>query len=275
MGGARQVEPSFSVVIPTLGRPELVRAIDSVLSQTLTPAEIIVVNNGPVGSDAAAILREGHVCDDRISVVTLPPFSGPGMSRNFGAWHASCAYIAFLDDDDHWAPDYLEQVAERVRLDGAEIAFGTRIFLDPGGRQVRIHRAGDVPAERWLTALFEGKNPGVGGQNMTVHRGSFFAVGGFPVDLTSGQDRYFTIAILRAGKRLATVDDAVVYLQDPTGYRATGRVSNWFNDIKILADHWSAMGWRSRRRHARMIVARTRGTLAQRKLKMGSDREPG
>jgi glycosyltransferase involved in cell wall biosynthesis len=267
-------EPSFSAVIPTLARPDLVRAVRSVLSQTLVPDEVIVVNNGPLGSDAAAVLREGGVLDDRISVVTLPPFSGPGFSRNYGAWRAASTYIAFLDDDDDWAPDYLQKMAGSIQDVGAEILFGTRVFLDQSGGQVRMHRADEVPTDRWLNVLLDGRNPGVGGQNMTVQREAFFEVGGFPVDLTSGEDRHFTIRMLRAGKALATVAEAVVYQRDPTGYRASGRVSNWINDVKILADHWNAMGWQSRRRHARMVVARTRGTLAQRKRETRSDSEP-
>ena len=254
------MKPTFSAVIPTLARPGLVDALASVLQQVEPPSEIIVVNNGPIGSNAEDLLGSAGIDDERITLLSLPPRSGPGMSRNVGAWHATADYVAFLDDDDLWADDYLMHMAERIEATDADLLFGARVFLDKQGMPSRTKRPGDIPVEAWLDVLLEGRNPGVGGQNLVVRRDAFFEIGGFPIDLTSGQDRSFTLRALQTGLSLATLDDARVYLRDPPGYRATGRTSNWFNDIKILADNWGAMRWSQRARHSRMVVARARAT---------------
>src|SRR4051794_39355991 len=105
--------PSVSVVIPTRGRPDLVtRAIQSALSQTRPPHEIVVVIDGPDQDTLRAIadLRES-----RVRVLELPTNGGASAARNAGIRASVSDLIAFLDDDDEWLPTKLEvQVAHWV-----------------------------------------------------------------------------------------------------------------------------------------------------------------
>jgi glycosyltransferase involved in cell wall biosynthesis len=94
-----------SVVIPTRGRPELLkRAIRSVLQQTAGNLEVIVVLDGVDDDTQAAV--EGFN-DERVRLVALGTPVGGSEARNVGARAASGRYVALLDDDDEWLPEKL------------------------------------------------------------------------------------------------------------------------------------------------------------------------
>jgi glycosyltransferase involved in cell wall biosynthesis len=96
-----------SVIIPTLDRPKLLlRAIDSVLRQTHQEIEVIVVADRP-DPDTVSAVRS--VDDARLRLIVNPHPSTAAGARNAGVDHAKGEWIAFLDDDDEWLPNKLEQ----------------------------------------------------------------------------------------------------------------------------------------------------------------------
>jgi glycosyltransferase involved in cell wall biosynthesis len=114
--------PLFSVVLPTRSRPELLQqAIASVVAQTLTDWELIVVDDA--SDPRIEIPRNG-----RIRLVRLATRGGPGSARNAGIAVASGRYIAFLDDDDLFTADRLEIAS--WGLERAPIAICGSRFID-------------------------------------------------------------------------------------------------------------------------------------------------
>jgi len=101
------------VVIPTRFRPELVtRAVRSVLAQSFTDLEVVVVVDGPDDETRAALAGLG---DDRVRVLQLAERGGAPNARNLGAAAARSRWTALLDDDDEWLPDKL---AVQLKLAG-------------------------------------------------------------------------------------------------------------------------------------------------------------
>jgi glycosyltransferase involved in cell wall biosynthesis len=101
----KRTEPLVSVIIPTRNRPNLVvRAVGSVLAQTLDEIEVVVIIDGPEGA-TLQILRE--IDDPRLRVQMLPARLGGGGARNAGVVASRSQWIAFLDDDE-WFPKKLE-----------------------------------------------------------------------------------------------------------------------------------------------------------------------
>lgn len=102
--------PRFSVIIPVHNRSVLVRqTIDSVLAQTFSDREIIVVDDAST-DDTPAVLR---AYGGAIRVITLEEQSGCEVARNAGVAYAGGDYFAFLDSDDllfAWALDTYDQV---------------------------------------------------------------------------------------------------------------------------------------------------------------------
>jgi glycosyltransferase involved in cell wall biosynthesis len=100
------VQPRFSVIIPTYGRPEfLAAAIASVIAQTYADFECIVVDDA---SPDPAVLPP----DERLRLVRRDDNGGPPAARNTGIASARGRYLAFLDDDDVWSPDRLKYAVE-------------------------------------------------------------------------------------------------------------------------------------------------------------------
>lgn len=93
--------PLFSVIIPTYGRPDyLVDAVDSVLSQTISDFECLVVDDA--SPDPISVPD-----DPRVRLVRRTENGGPAPARNTGLEQACGKYVAFLDDDDVFTPDRL------------------------------------------------------------------------------------------------------------------------------------------------------------------------
>ena len=99
-------KPLVSAVIPTRGRPELVkRAVRSALNQTYSSLEVVVVVDGPDGSTCRELAT---ISDSRLRVIELPERVGGSDARNRGVASAQGEWIALLDDDDEWLPEKTE-----------------------------------------------------------------------------------------------------------------------------------------------------------------------
>ncbi|MGB3624622.1 MAG: glycosyltransferase family 2 protein, partial [Henriciella sp.] len=99
-----------SVVIPTYNRARtLRRAVESVLRQSYTNLELIVVDDAST-DDTKAVLSS--INDPRMRVITYEFNRGCAAARNIGARDARGEYLAFQDSDDEWLADKLsKQVA--------------------------------------------------------------------------------------------------------------------------------------------------------------------
>ena len=109
-----------SVVLPTFNRARCIaRAIDSVLDQTFTDIELIVVDDG--STDDTRELVEQYT-DSRVRYV-WQEHEGACAARNRGIHESRGEYIAFQDSDDEWIPEKLEKQIEHLMVSGADIVF--------------------------------------------------------------------------------------------------------------------------------------------------------
>ena len=96
-------EELVSVVIPTMGRRSLEKAVQSALSQTHPRIQVVVVNDSDTDVEVAP--------DPRVRLLSTPhPRSGGSAARQIGIAAAEGGLIALLDDDDFWEPSFLEEV---------------------------------------------------------------------------------------------------------------------------------------------------------------------
>mgnify|MGYP005837720585 CR=1 FL=1 len=104
----RNHQPLVSVVIPTYNRAQFLReAIESVLAQTFTGWELIVVDNGSTDGTATLCASYGPKL-----TYLLEQRQGPAAARNRGIAAARGEFVAFLDDDDIWLPEKLARQLE-------------------------------------------------------------------------------------------------------------------------------------------------------------------
>lgn len=144
---------SVSVVIPARGRPDLLRrALESVLSQTTQPHEIIVVDDGSPSalseSLAGRFTRE-------VRFLRHSPGVNAAFARNQGIDAADGQYVAFLDSDDWWEPEHLELCTELLERHPWIGLFGAyRAVAFAGGAAQRRPRRDPDPLESIKQYLF-------------------------------------------------------------------------------------------------------------------------
>ncbi|WP_280564783.1 glycosyltransferase family 2 protein [Chromohalobacter sp. 48-RD10] len=118
------VDNSISVVIPVHNRlSEVKRAVRSVLSQTYAASEILIVeNNSDDPAEIKSVIAEFE--SDKIVFYSLLCCENANVARNFGAEEASGRFIAFLDSDDEWDEDHLENCMRVIKVYNCDFVYG-------------------------------------------------------------------------------------------------------------------------------------------------------
>ena len=94
--------PKISVIIPLFNKGFIIsETLESVLVQTFTDFEIVIVNDG--STDGCVQKIKDYTSDTRIRIINQKN-QGVSVARNIGVYHAKYEYIAFLDGDDEWLP---------------------------------------------------------------------------------------------------------------------------------------------------------------------------
>ena len=204
----------FSVIVPTFDRPgSLSDAIESVLCQSLQPLEIIVVDNGWQSVERAMLPDSPY-----IRLVRAMPGVGVSQARNIGSILAKGTHLAFLDDDDAWEPNYLEEIANVYRERGADVVLGARKRMNAG----TVVEAKSIPVndqQQFMRLLLVG-NPGATGSCITVRRDRFFRTSGFDPYLTTGQDRGLVLDMAIVGSKIERANSAFMLFRDDQENRA-------------------------------------------------------
>lgn len=167
--------PAVSVVIPTWNRAELVcKAVDSVLSQSFSDFELLVIDDGSTDDTGSRLARYG-------ARLRYLPQANAGVSsaRNLGIANSRGKWIAFLDSDDTWDPRKLQMQMDAVDGQGRRFRL---CFTD-----CRVSRGAGVSDTLFVRAGF-GSGTGemvrigdpvaqVTSRDLTVHTSSMLADG--------------------------------------------------------------------------------------------------
>jgi glycosyltransferase involved in cell wall biosynthesis len=197
--------PQVSVIIPTRNRANwLAEAIDSVLQQTFTDFELIIVDDG--STDRTAEVVSGY--RDRRIVYVHQDKQERGAARNRGAALGQGEYITFLDDDDWYLPRKLEVQVQALGADpnlGMVISGWDRV--DELGKVVRAERPWvhhpQAALQDWLFAAMAHVAA------VLIRRSWFERVGGFNHDLAQAEDTFLWYSLARAGCPVAWAKETV------------------------------------------------------------------
>lgn len=204
--------PVVSVIVPTYNRSGLLaRALRSVLQQTMTDWEVIILDDG--STDQTPAIVHAHA-DPRIRYFARP-HRGVAAARNEALEYARASFIAFLDSDDEWVPLKLERQVTQLAAAPPSVGIvysGFTTVHEATGR----HRVYTPPAygramifaklleTHWITF-----------STVLARREVFETVGRFNARLRTGSDREW---LLRAARRYAfdfLPDSLALYYQHP------------------------------------------------------------
>jgi glycosyltransferase involved in cell wall biosynthesis len=203
------MKPRISVILPVHNRADtLGRAIQSVLDQTHSEFELIVIDDGSK-DDGAAIVKGFR--DPRIRLIQLKENRGGNVARNEGLKTARAPLIAFLDSDDTYLPNKLERVvAEFERRPELDLLVDSFIKVQPpGSRRERVTRRNPVidDQELFKKALFT-RQLWKATPSITVRREAAMRAGMFDESLKRLQDFDFLIRVADVA-RCASTDEVL------------------------------------------------------------------
>lgn len=194
--------PSVSVIIPAYNVSRYIaQTVGSVLSQTFRKYEIIVVNDGSPDTEDLEHALEPY----RSQVVYLKqPNGGPSNARNTGVRHARGEYVAFLDGDDLWVPEFLATQMRALHQDPSLDLIYSNAGVIRGTRQATWSMMDQCPSEGQATLenlLAERCN--IFTSSVVVRRSAVLDVGGFDETFLRAEDFDLWIRLARSGKRIA------------------------------------------------------------------------
>lgn len=233
--------PLISVVIATYKRPEqLLRALQSVLSQTHAELDIIVVVERD--DPASQAVAQAHP-DPRVRCIVNPVKAGPGPARDAGVEQARGSYIAFLDDDDEWRPHKLER--QLALADDRTIVTAMTDVVTPAGIFARpvAPYDGSLPIDEWLfdrPSWLRSREP-------MLQTSSLFAPAGLFRVLRFGSVRHeewelIIRAVKQHGYRVATVPETLIVYYSGGSY--PWRTSlQWAESVRDLVSPTALAGF--------------------------------
>jgi glycosyltransferase involved in cell wall biosynthesis len=179
--------PFFSVIIPLYNKENfIVNTLQSVLQQSFTDFEVIVVNDGSTDGSAEKIQQFN---DPRIRYF-IKENEGVSAARNHGITVALSDYITFIDADDYWYPDFLQQMSRNIsrfpehKIFAAAIEIETSKNIIPA--QYSIEKTGECEIVNYFDA--SSKTTAICTSCAVFHRSIFEEIGNFDTKIKSGQD---------------------------------------------------------------------------------------
>ena len=252
--GAGDAAPRVTVAITTWNRAHLVaRALASVQAQTIRDIEILVVDDGSTDETPAVL---AGIDDARLRIVRLEENRGVSRARNTAIERARGEWLAFLDDDNEWAPDYLaRQLARAARGPGADVVYcrarrqgGTRSH---DGIMPEVIRDGRV-----FRHLVRGWMPMI--SCTLLRRSVLMEVGGLDEMLRASEDRDLWLRLAERTE-FAGSPDALVVRHIHQGAHLSRNYAFLAEDARILNAKWKAKvmatgGWMAYQRWRTLLI---------------------
>jgi glycosyltransferase involved in cell wall biosynthesis len=264
--------PLVSVVIPTYNRADIVcRAIDSVLNQTYTNTEVIVVDDGSTDHTARTLAKyKGRI------QLRAQENAGPSIARNRGISWARGEMVAFLDSDDYWLPTKLSRQLEAMEKAGESVPCclcNCQVLYKDGATTSTFRMADmvpDLPDALWLNpaevlfnrfVLFT--------QAAMIRREALERVGCFDERLRFCEDYDLPLRLSLQGPWVVLQDELVVYQTGSKGSWAETAVREevrLHEDLLRIRQQMSMLVESSPRHVSLRRVARRELRRAQRQL---------
>jgi glycosyltransferase involved in cell wall biosynthesis len=195
------------VVVPTRNRSALLRmTLRSVLGQRDVDVEVIVVDEGSTDDTPAALAA---LADARVRVIRHDTPRGVASARNRGAAEACGDWLAFVDDDDLWAPDKLARQLQVAAMSGRDWAYAGSVNITDHGHIV--YGRPPLAPEKVVEALPRYNAIPGGGSNVVMRRTTWMRVGPFDTRLRNTEDWEMWIRLVKEGPPACVCRPLVAY----------------------------------------------------------------
>ena len=195
----------ISVVIPIYNvEPYLKRCLDSVVNQTLSDIEIILINDCST-DNSLEIAKSYKQNDKRIILIDLPINQGAAVARNKGLEVASGEYLGFVDPDDAIDLNFYEELYKKAKETDADIVKAVRERIQTNGKHV-IYNLNEIIKKNskyfftheWQTAIYK---------SSMIYNNNII----FPPEIRKSQDIVFLNRAILKSKSLELINNVKYY----------------------------------------------------------------
>ncbi len=225
--------PVVSVIIPAYKVAPFIQAtLDSVLGQTFANYEIIVINDG--SPDTEELEQQLESYQHRITYLRQSN-QGAGAARNAGLRAARGEFVAFLDGDDLWLPDFLKsQLALIAEGEGLDLVYADALNLH-GTKLTRMSNmefnpsVGPVTAESLISGTCN-----VITSSVVARRNIVLEVGLFDESFPNSQDFDLWLRLAKVGARMNYQKKVLVHRRIYEGSLASNPINSFQGEISVL-----------------------------------------
>lgn len=212
--------PFFSVIIPLYNKEKFIEnTINSVLNQTFTDYELIIVNDGSTDKSSEVVLQFE---DERIHYLEQENL-GVSSARNLGISFAKSDYIAFLDADDYWFSNFLEEIAVMINNFPNQKVFSAAFEIETSNKIIPAQYSIEKSDHYQVVNYFEAscKESIIWTSSAAFHKDVFKEIGNFDTNIKSGQDTDLWIRIGLVYPIVFTEKILARYIYDATSLSKT------------------------------------------------------
>lgn len=223
--------PRISVIVPAYGVAHLLyEALDSLLAQSLTEWEAIVIDDGAPDDVAGAV--GPYLTDSRIRFLVTANY-GVAAARNRAIAESRAPLIALLDGDDLLRPDYLAAMATAMNEDPAAViaTCNARIFGAVARESLAVSDDQNRTATGTLADVLDRRfNIYIGS---TFRRADFDRIGGFDIMMTNSEDFDLWVRLLMHGGHARYIDAVLGDYRVRRGSASGHLLRNIRGDIRV------------------------------------------
>lgn len=193
--------PTISIITPAYNAAKYIReALDSVLNQTFPSHELIVINDGSPDTDELELELQKYPAT--IQYIKQEN-RGAAAARNAGLRFARGEYVAFLDADDRWLPNFLEEQFEFLRSSNADLVFSDAVLIGESPLAGRTFMELDPPKSAVTPESLLAVEVAVLTSAVLARKKPIFEVGLFDEAIKRGHDFDLWFRLAKAGVRFA------------------------------------------------------------------------
>lgn len=228
---AKERAPLVSVIMPAYNAERfIVEAINSVINQTITDWELIVIDDCS-SDETLEIIRTYSKNDKRIQAVANDRNMGVARTRNRGLELACGKYVALLDSDDYWAPQFLEKMLARAEETKTDITYCSYEMVGEDGQKVCNDFI--VPLG---TSFKESIVRSVITCSTVLLTADLAKSNRFPTNMYH-EDIALWFQLLRAGKTASGVQEVLAAYRQRNNSRSSDKIKSAFRRWKIYREH--------------------------------------
>jgi glycosyltransferase involved in cell wall biosynthesis len=214
--------PLFSVVIPTYNRAQKVmRAVESVLAQTVTDYDVWVIDDGSTDATAGALVPYLG----RIHYVAQAN-QGVAAARNRGIGASAGKYVAILDSDDRWLPPKLATISRVIQdYPEAGLFYSQWDVVNEAGERLWVDRSRQVAGSAYQALL---KGDFLAASSVVMRRECLESVGGFDSTMEPCEDWDLWLRISRKYE-IRLVPEVLVAFEHTPQNKETSNIHKWLS----------------------------------------------